>query len=444
MPNPLSDVATWAYAIQDVGPGRMRKIGALPVDLVVVDQADRDGVAFDAADIATLRGANDKLVVSYLSIGEAETYRDYWDPAWQETPPDWLGAENPEWEGNIKVAYWDPAWQEIVFGMVDALVDAGFDGLYLDIVDAFWYWEERDPDAAAGLYRDRMVDFVAAIRARAEARLADNGTPGAAFAIIGQNAEELAEDPDYLAAIDGIGKEDLYFHYPNGQEDRFDTVPNGWLTGAQALLATAEAAGVETFVVEYVPDAFRDQVIAEIRAEIAWLGSLPAPLYLSSDRDLVGIDTIIDIDGRVRLWGDDDGERLPGTPWRDLVRGGAGDDTLRGKAGRDKLLGEQGADILHGNRGNDTLDGGAGRDVATGGGGDDRFVFRPGDEFLKITDFGVGADTVDLRGFSLDGVEALRAAARDQGNRVVIDLGDDRLVLKGLSLSDLDGDGFLL
>jgi len=443
MANPLSDVKTWAYVIQDVGQAKIDRIGALPVDLVVVDQANRQGTLFSASELERLKGASDKQVISYLSIGEAETYRDYWKTGWQSNPPAWLAEENPEWEGNIKVAYWDPGWQEIVFAMVDAIVDAGFDGLYLDIVDAFWYWEDRDPHAANGLYRDRMVDFVASIRAHAEARLAETGRAGVEFAIIGQNAEELAEDPDYLAAVDGIGKEDLYFYYPNGKVGRFDTVPAGWLKGSQELLEQAEAAGVETFVIEYVPDRYRDQVIGEIRDEIRYLGALDAPLYLSSTRALDQIETIIDIDGTVRLWGSDAADRLIGTPWRDVVKGGKGADRLRGHEGSDRLLGGNGADDLGGGKGRDVLVGEGGYDRATGGRGADRFVFAPGDDKLVVTDFGRGDDLLDLRKFDLAGMGELRDAASEDGTRLVIQLGDDRLVLKGIALAELSADDFL-
>ena len=44
------------------------------------------------------------MVLAYLSIGEAEDYRGYWDPSWVDASgvpipgvaPAWLGAENPE------------------------------------------------------------------------------------------------------------------------------------------------------------------------------------------------------------------------------------------------------------------------------------------------------------------------------------------------------------
>lgn len=86
-----------------------------------------------------------RLVIAYMSIGEAEEYRPYWRSQWKETPPDWLEGENPDWEGNHKVRYWEPEWQRVITGESDSylslLLEAGFDGAYLDIVDGFEYFE---------------------------------------------------------------------------------------------------------------------------------------------------------------------------------------------------------------------------------------------------------------------------------------------------------------
>ena len=86
-----------------------------------------------------------RLVICYMSIGEAEDYRYYWQSEWKRDKPAWLARENPEWRGNYKVRYWDPAWQEIICGAGDSYLNrilaAGFDGVYLDIIDAFEYFE---------------------------------------------------------------------------------------------------------------------------------------------------------------------------------------------------------------------------------------------------------------------------------------------------------------
>jgi cysteinyl-tRNA synthetase len=80
-----------------------------------------------------------------MSIGEAEDYRFYWDESWNTDEPEWLEAENPDWEGNYKVRYWNSYWKSIIYGSQDAYLDKilakGFDGVYLDIIDAFEYFE---------------------------------------------------------------------------------------------------------------------------------------------------------------------------------------------------------------------------------------------------------------------------------------------------------------
>jgi len=45
------------------------------------------------------------------------------------------------------VRYWDPRWQAVIYGSASAHLDrilaAGFDGVYLDIIDAYQYYENK-------------------------------------------------------------------------------------------------------------------------------------------------------------------------------------------------------------------------------------------------------------------------------------------------------------
>ncbi|MBI5092418.1 MAG: endo alpha-1,4 polygalactosaminidase [Candidatus Hydrogenedentes bacterium] len=108
-------------------------------DLILID-AFFNGEQLTTSDIASLKtkaNGGHRLVIAYMSIGEAEDYRYYWQSSWAAHPPAWLDAVNPNWPGNYKVRYWDPAWQAIIFGSQTAYLDrilaAGFDGVYLDI-----------------------------------------------------------------------------------------------------------------------------------------------------------------------------------------------------------------------------------------------------------------------------------------------------------------------
>ena len=124
-------------------------IRGISYDLVIMDLFYDGTEELLAAEIAGLKvksGGGSRLVIAYMSIGEAEDYRYYWQDNWEEGNPSWLAEENPDWEGNYKVRYWDKNWQNIIYGNDDSylkkILDAGFDGVYLDIIDAFEYFEE--------------------------------------------------------------------------------------------------------------------------------------------------------------------------------------------------------------------------------------------------------------------------------------------------------------
>jgi cysteinyl-tRNA synthetase len=123
-------------------------ITATNYDLLVMDLYFRNRTEFTISEINQIRNkanGGKRLVFSYVSIGEAEDYRYYWQLNWNTTPPNWLDAENPNWPGNYKVRYWETEWQQIIYGndtsYMKKIINAGFDGVYLDLVDSFWFYE---------------------------------------------------------------------------------------------------------------------------------------------------------------------------------------------------------------------------------------------------------------------------------------------------------------
>ncbi len=121
-------------------------ITATNYDVVIIDLYYA-GTALTSGEVASLQTKNNggtRLVIAYMSIGEAEDYRYYWQLAWNTSAPSWLAAENPNWLGNFKVRYWYTDWQAIIYGndssYLKLITDAGFDGVYLDIIDAYEYF----------------------------------------------------------------------------------------------------------------------------------------------------------------------------------------------------------------------------------------------------------------------------------------------------------------
>ncbi len=147
----MSDVQNFLYLINpdnfaDI-TAFITAVAATNYDLIIIDLFNDEAqlTQEQVAQLKTKQNGGTRLVLAYMSIGEAEDYRYYWDDNWQTGDPGWLAAENPNWEGNFKVKYWDENWQSIIFGHSGAYLDKSmaseFDGVYLDIIDAFEYFE---------------------------------------------------------------------------------------------------------------------------------------------------------------------------------------------------------------------------------------------------------------------------------------------------------------
>jgi cysteinyl-tRNA synthetase len=237
----LKQIRSWAYQLQNVDPLQVK---ASPYDLVVVDYGfSKDTAATyprEIVDLMRIKPTGERrFVFAYLSVGEAEQYRYYWDGSWLKDPPHWLQMENSEWPGNFLVKYWDADWQALIYGKpgayLDRILDAGFDGVYLDGVDKFEQWKGARPAAA-----EDMVILIDKLSVYARAKR--NG-----FLIIAQNGDNVLNDGRFLRAIDGIAREDLLFS-ENVQDER-NTESS--IIESVARLRIASVTGKPVLVVEY-------------------------------------------------------------------------------------------------------------------------------------------------------------------------------------------------
>ncbi len=173
-----------------------------------------DASRWTRQEIGRIRnGLSDRRVIAYLSIGEAEDYRSYWKPEWDRKRPPFMLGENPDWQDNYGVKYWMNAWRQIIFAEIDKAMTQGFDGLYLDKVDMFEFFEfdpgtktyiDNRPNPITGnTYREDMIAWVRAVSERAR-----RANPSAL--IIPQNGEQLLVSEPYRNISNGIGIESLY------------------------------------------------------------------------------------------------------------------------------------------------------------------------------------------------------------------------------------------
>lgn len=244
----LANVKNWGIQLRFLDRAA---IARSPYDLIVMDHAPHPQkdveIPFPPDDIGALKTKPDgsrRIILAYLSIGEAERYRYYWREAWDNaiSRPAWLLAQNPNWPGNYYVKYADPDWQAVIFGTpssyLDRIIAAGFDGVYLDRADAFQDEGQPQPESEEAMLRflTRICDH---------ARRADPK-----FLVILQNAEELLRHQNLMVRLDGIAKEDLSY----GADNTAIANPPGMVADSLHHLRKARRAGMSVLTLEYVKD----------------------------------------------------------------------------------------------------------------------------------------------------------------------------------------------
>ncbi len=275
---PLNAANSWHFHLQSVDIAAMEKVDA---DLIVTEYSANfgDNAPLKPAEVARLKKKPDggkRLVIAYFSIGEAESYRFYWRPDWVgDDMPGWYVAENCAWPRNYMVRYWHDGWKDIIYrskrSFLQRIIDAGFDGVYLDRVDVFGEQEKERPTA-----RSDMIDFVTELAAAAR-----KAKPG--FIIIAQNGEDLLDERRYRDVIDGLGKEDLLYGHKGTNVRNSSYEINSSLTHINHLRWDFKPV----FAVEYLS---KPDLIKSARAELRGHGLIPTFAHRSLD----GLDPTIE------------------------------------------------------------------------------------------------------------------------------------------------------
>lgn len=214
----LSSVYTWLYYL-DTDLDTVKRIVDSDYDMVVIEPGftEKDNKEYNLLpvikDIKNSSGSHghSKIVLAYLSIGEAEDYRYYWEDNWKPGSPSFVLGENKEWEGNYPVAYWREQWKNILMkdsaerrSMIKRLIEAGFDGVYLDTIEVYEDENVLDKAQRDGVNaKNEMVKLVNEIKEYSR-KLDPN------FIIVGQNALELLYKDDYYNSVDAVSQEHIW------------------------------------------------------------------------------------------------------------------------------------------------------------------------------------------------------------------------------------------
>jgi len=145
----LADAANHLYMISNdqytSKQDMLNAISATNFDVVLIDLFFEEE-AFSSSEIQQLKtkanGAS-RLVIAYMNIGSAENFRYYWKKGWGLHHPLWLKKKYDGYKDEFWVKFWKKDWQKIIYGNDDSytkkILDAGFDGVYLDNVEAYYF-----------------------------------------------------------------------------------------------------------------------------------------------------------------------------------------------------------------------------------------------------------------------------------------------------------------
>ncbi|MGR3503493.1 calcium-binding protein [Pseudaestuariivita sp.] len=224
-----------------------------------------------------------------------------------------------------------------------------------------------------------------------------HGGDGRDLAFLGAGDDRFVD----TAQGDVVGRDTV--HGLNGDDTVLGSGGNDEIYGNSGKDSLEGGTGADTIYGGIGADTIRsgngtDTVYGGDGRDLTYLGG-GADRYFDTDQEGVnGQDTVFGLNGADRI----------------VTRGG--DDELYGNAGNDTLLGGAGADTLLGGAGDDNLNGGLGADV---------FVYGSGQD--TISDFGIGADVIELDDAlwtgTLSAEDVVSSFASVQGVRIVFDFG---------------------
>ncbi len=145
----LSDAKNYLYLINPANirtkRAYLKAIAETNFDMITIDLFFNDE-PLTAKDIEQLKkkaNGGKRLIISYVNIGAAENWRYYWNRSWKLNDPIWLKKKYVGYEDEFYVQFWHEDWKKIIYGNDESylkkILDAGFDGAFLDNVEAYYF-----------------------------------------------------------------------------------------------------------------------------------------------------------------------------------------------------------------------------------------------------------------------------------------------------------------
>jgi cysteinyl-tRNA synthetase len=145
----ISDARNYLYLINpaqfETKAAYFKAIAATNYDLVAIDlfYDDIQLTTAETEGLKTKANGGKRLLISYVNIGAAENWRYYWKKDWGINNPRCIKKKYDGYDNEFYVEFWNRNWQKIIYGndrsYVKKILDAGFDGIFLDNVEGYYF-----------------------------------------------------------------------------------------------------------------------------------------------------------------------------------------------------------------------------------------------------------------------------------------------------------------
>jgi len=246
---------TKAVSTEVVGKSVAIFYGAKPpaAELSQFDRLIVEPDNIDSAEFAQL-AEHGATLYAYLSVGEIGPTRSYAN----EIGPGWVLGKNDVWNSKV-LDLTNPEWTTFLTRRIDALVAAGYRGLFLDTMDSYQIYAKND--SARAMQEQALGDFIGSLKQR---------HPGLRL-IANRGFEVLDTVGPYLEAV---AAESLFASWDNTNQKYVDVPANDreWLLGK--LNTAKQQFNLDVIAIEYLPPERREEA-RKVATKIAELGFTP-------------------------------------------------------------------------------------------------------------------------------------------------------------------------
>jgi hypothetical protein len=117
-------------------------------DALLIDVAHRGANPLTKDEVKRMRFkelGSPRLMLAVLPVGKAYDWRWYWQKGWEAGNPPFLIAPDADDPGSFIADLGNPQWKELLGKYISGIMDLGFDGVVLDDLDTYLWFEELMP-----------------------------------------------------------------------------------------------------------------------------------------------------------------------------------------------------------------------------------------------------------------------------------------------------------